>query len=135
LEELGYGRIDLVAVNVYPFRETIAKGVTLPEAMEQVDIGGPTMLRAAAKNHAAVLAVVDPDDYGAVLDALRSGTVDDAFRIRLAHKVFAHTAGYDAAIAAHLATELGLEASEWAISPAAEAGFPDGYALRLSKVQ
>lgn len=139
LEELGYGRIDLVAVNLYPFRETIAKGVTLPEAMEQVDIGGPTMLRAAAKNHAAVLAVVDPDDYGAVLDALRSGTVDDAFRIRLAHKVFAHTAGYDAAIAAHLAAELGLEASEWALppslSPAAEAGFPDGYALRLSKVQ
>ena len=101
LGKQGYGLIDLVAVNLYPFRETVAKaGVTLEEAVEKIDIGGPTMIRSAAKNHRDVWVVVDPVDYGAVLEALdgegevRAGGVDDdgsAFRRALAAKVFRHT--------------------------------------------
>jgi len=105
LEAQGYGPIDLVAVNLYPFRETIAQGdVTVAEAMEQVDIGGPTMIRSAAKNHADVWVVVDPADYDGVLEALdhedeaRARTV----RRRLAAKVFDHVSRYDQAVAGHL---------------------------------
>jgi phosphoribosylaminoimidazolecarboxamide formyltransferase / IMP cyclohydrolase len=105
----GYGLIDVVAVNLYPFRETVARGdVTTPEAMEQVDIGGPTMLRAAAKNHAHVHVVVDPADYPRVLAALDGEGEDPAvsdppsFRRELAAKVFHHVSGYDAAVAAFL---------------------------------
>ena len=77
----GIERFDLLAVNLYPFRETVARpGVTLDEAMEQVDIGGPAMVRAAAKNHAAVLVVVEPSAYEAVLADLRGGTVPPARR-------------------------------------------------------
>ncbi len=95
--------IDLVAVNLYPFRETVAKpGVTFERAIEQIDIGGPSMLRSAAKNHADVIAVVDPDDYAVVLDALRSRDVPAELRRTLAAKVFAHTAAYDAAIHSYL---------------------------------
>lgn len=107
LKQHGFQPIDLVAVNLYPFRETIARpGVRLAEALEQIDIGGPTMLRSAAKNHHAVLVVVDPEDYPRVLDAVRSGRADQALRQELAAKVFRHTAAYDAAIAAYL-TEAG----------------------------
>jgi phosphoribosylaminoimidazolecarboxamide formyltransferase / IMP cyclohydrolase len=88
--------IDMVVVNLYPFHEAVAAGSPLPKAMEKVDIGGPTMLRAAAKNHASVLVVVDPADYGRVLDALRPATLTTALRRELARKVFAHTARYDA---------------------------------------
>jgi phosphoribosylaminoimidazolecarboxamide formyltransferase / IMP cyclohydrolase len=102
LAEHGYGPIDLVAVNLYPFHEAVAAGSAIPTAMEKVDIGGPTMLRAAAKNHASVLAVVDPADYDAVIAALREGGVDGALRRRLAAAVFRHTAAYDAAIAAYI---------------------------------
>lgn len=105
----GYHLIDVVAVNLYPFRETVARGdVTIPEAMEQVDIGGPTMLRAAAKNHAHVHVVVDPADYSRVLDVLDGGGQDPAgseapaFRRELAAKVFHHVSGYDAAVASFL---------------------------------
>ena len=99
LDAHGIARFDLVAVNLYPFRETVADpGVTLGEAMEQVDIGGPAMLRAAAKNHAAVVVVVDPARYGEVLAALRAGPLDAAARRALARDAFAHTAAYDAAI-------------------------------------
>jgi phosphoribosylaminoimidazolecarboxamide formyltransferase / IMP cyclohydrolase len=102
MTEHGIEAIDLVAVNLYPFRDTVArKGTTREQAVEQIDIGGPAMLRSAAKNHAHVLAVVDPDDYQRVLDALKSGVVDD-LRNELAAKVFAHTAAYDAAIAGYL---------------------------------
>ena len=108
LAEHGITPIDLVAVNLYPFRETVAKpGVTLEQAIEQVDIGGPSMLRSAAKNHADVIVVVDPDDYPVVLDALRSGSLtpgaSPGLRRDLATKVFAHTAAYDAAIHTYLA--------------------------------
>ena len=96
--------IDLVAVNLYPFRETVADpNVTLLQAIEQIDIGGPSMLRSAAKNHSGVLVVVDSADYDRVLSALREDYVDDALRQELASKVFASTAAYDAAIAEHLA--------------------------------
>ena len=97
----GYEPIDLVAVNLYPFRETVARpGVTLDDAIENIDIGGPSMLRSAAKNHAGVWVVVDPADYDAVLAGLEA---DDAtLRRRLAVKVFEHTSSYDRAIAGYL---------------------------------
>ncbi len=98
LQRHGIATIDVVAVNLYPFRETVAReGVGWDEALEQIDIGGPTMVRAAAKNHSAVLVVVDPADYDDTLEALRQGP-DAAFRRRLARRAFAHTAAYDAAI-------------------------------------
>lgn len=103
LEEHNIGTIDLVAVNLYPFRETAArKGVTEDDVIENIDIGGPSMLRSAAKNFASVWVVVDPDDYSRVIGALSSGTdTGDASRLRkrLAEKVYAHTAAYDSAIA------------------------------------
>ncbi|MDA0329836.1 MAG: bifunctional phosphoribosylaminoimidazolecarboxamide formyltransferase/IMP cyclohydrolase [Gemmatimonadetes bacterium] len=99
LVEHGYGPIDLVAVNLYPFRETVAKpGVTVDQGMGKVDIGGPTMIRAAAKNHKDVWVVVDPTDYGAVVEAIDSGD-DPSLRRRLAGKVFEHISAYDAAVA------------------------------------
>ncbi|GAB5602416.1 bifunctional phosphoribosylaminoimidazolecarboxamide formyltransferase/IMP cyclohydrolase [Thermus sp. FJN-A] len=104
LRALGFERIGVLAVNLYPFRETVARGASWEEALEQIDIGGPAMLRAAAKNHLAVLPVCDPEDYGKVLEALRQGPTP-AFRRELARKAFAHTALYDAAIAEWLAGE------------------------------
>src|SRR5262247_586031 len=100
----GIEPIDLVAVNLYPFRETVARpGTTLAEAIEQIDIGGPSMLRSAAKNHADVTVLVDPDDYGPVLEELRAtGAVSAATNRRLAQKVFCATACYDGAIADYL---------------------------------
>jgi phosphoribosylaminoimidazolecarboxamide formyltransferase/IMP cyclohydrolase len=95
--------IDLVVVNLYPFRETVARaGVTFSEAVEQIDIGGPSLVRAAAKNHARVTVVVDPTDYAAILDDLSGAGIDDNRRRQLAMKAFRHTAAYDAAIAAQL---------------------------------
>ena len=136
LEELGYGPIDLVAVNLYPFRETVAGGADVPEAMEQVDIGGPTMLRAAAKNHAWVVPVVDPDDYPRVLEALREGAVDADFRVRLAQKVFAHTAAYDAAITEFLGSKAaGEDAGARETAEAPGTSMPDEVTIRLRKVQ
>jgi phosphoribosylaminoimidazolecarboxamide formyltransferase/IMP cyclohydrolase len=103
LAQHGFQPIDLVAVNLYPFRQTIAQpDVKLADAIEQIDIGGPTMLRSAAKNHAFVLPVVDPADYPRLLDALRDGEVGAHLRLELATKVFSHTAAYDAAIAQYL---------------------------------
>jgi len=104
LKALGFERIGVLAVNLYPFRETVARGASLQEALEQIDIGGPAMLRAAAKNHEAVLAVCDPEDYGRVLEALREGPTPE-LRRELARKAFAHTAAYDAAIAEWLSAE------------------------------
>lgn len=104
LAERGIAPIDLVCVNLYPFRETVARpGVTLAEAIENIDIGGPAMVRAAAKNYAHVTVIVDPADYQPVLAELRErGTTGSETRFRLARKAFAHTAAYDAAIAAFL---------------------------------
>ena len=106
LEEHGLGLIDLVVVNLYPFAETIARpGVTYEEAIEQIDIGGPAMVRAAAKNHQDVLVVVRPDDYTDILAALRDNAVTPELRRQLAARAFAHTAAYDSAIAGYLAGE------------------------------
>jgi phosphoribosylaminoimidazolecarboxamide formyltransferase/IMP cyclohydrolase len=92
--------IDLVCVNLYPFVETVAReGVTEEEAIEQIDIGGPSMLRAAAKNHRDVLPLVDPADYQEVLRRLDENRLDVDFRRNLATKAFSHTALYDAAVA------------------------------------
>jgi len=104
LRSLGLERIGVLAVNLYPFREAVARGASFEEALEEVDIGGPAMLRAAAKNHRAVLPVCDPEDYPEVLRALREGPTPE-FRRALARKAFAHTAAYDAAIAEWLAGE------------------------------
>ena len=103
LAERGIAPIDLVAVNLYPFQMTISRpGVAFEDAVENIDIGGPSMLRSAAKNHEFVLPVVDPTDYPKVLDLLRRGAVDPAVRREFAAKVFAHTADYDAAITGYL---------------------------------
>ena len=102
LERHGIPPIDLVVVALYPFEQTVAKpGVTAAEAIEQIDVGGPTMIRAAAKNHAAVAVVTAPSQYGAVLDELTrtGGALSGATRDRLAREAFARTAEYDAAIA------------------------------------
>src|SRR5206468_2906610 len=99
----GIAPIDLVAVNLYPFRETAAKPeTTFAQAIEQIDIGGPSMLRSAAKNHQSVIVIVDPDDYASIVTRLKSGGVAPNERQDLATKVFAHTAAYDAAILAYL---------------------------------
>lgn len=104
MEELGLGYIDLVVVNLYPFQETIAKpDVAYEDAIENIDIGGPTMLRSAAKNHAFVSVVVDAADYSQVLEEVRnSGDTTLETRKRLAAKVFRHTAAYDALISDYL---------------------------------
>src|SRR5438034_1334263 len=99
LAEHGITPIDLVVVNLYPFRETVAKpGVSFEQAIEQIDIGGPSMLRSAAKNHQDVLVVVDPDDYPVVIAALKADKLTPGLRRRLAAKVFGHTAAYDAVL-------------------------------------
>jgi phosphoribosylaminoimidazolecarboxamide formyltransferase/IMP cyclohydrolase len=104
-EAHGIGPIDLVVVNLYPFEQTVARpGATREEAIENIDIGGPSMLRSAAKNHAAVTVVCDPADYAAVLEEMNAngGATAAETRERLARKVFALTSRYDAAIAAYL---------------------------------
>ncbi|MFC5702454.1 bifunctional phosphoribosylaminoimidazolecarboxamide formyltransferase/IMP cyclohydrolase [Cohnella faecalis] len=108
MEELGLDYIDFVVVNLYPFKETISKpDVSYEDAIENIDIGGPTMLRSAAKNHAFVTVVVDAGDYANVLDEIRAGgdtTLET--RKRLAAKVFRHTAAYDSLISEYFAKQL-----------------------------
>ena len=106
MRQHGIEPIDLLVVNLYPFAATIAKpGCSYEDAIENIDIGGPAMVRAAAKNHDRVAVVVDPADYTAVLDELarNDGAVSEATRKRLAAKAFAHTASYDSAVASYLA--------------------------------
>lgn len=113
--------IDLVVVNLYPFVETVSSdGVTLESALENIDIGGPTMIRAAAKNFPAVLVVVDPADYDLITDALKCGKVDMAMRKKLAQKAFQHVALYDTAISQYL-----LEGEV----------FPDDLTIAVKKIQ
>jgi phosphoribosylaminoimidazolecarboxamide formyltransferase/IMP cyclohydrolase len=122
--------IDLVVVNLYPFEQTIAKpNVTLHEAIENIDIGGPSMLRSAAKNHDAVTVIVDPADYDAVAREIKSsGNTSLETRRRLAAKVYARTSAYDGAIAAHLAKEFGPADS-------ASAELPEALNIRAPKAQ
>jgi phosphoribosylaminoimidazolecarboxamide formyltransferase/IMP cyclohydrolase len=104
VEQHGIRPIDLVVVNLYPFERTISRpGVTLEEAIENIDIGGPAMLRSAAKNHESVTVLMDPNDYAEVARQVTAqGNTTPEFRRTLAMRVFAHTSAYDAAIAAHL---------------------------------
>jgi phosphoribosylaminoimidazolecarboxamide formyltransferase / IMP cyclohydrolase len=116
LRELGIEPFDLVVINLYPFRETVAAGAGPEEAVEQIDIGGPAMVRASAKNHASVAVVVSPDRYADVVEAIEAGGFDLEQRKRLAVAAFAHTAAYDVAVASWLGNAL-------APDPAGE-GFP-----------
>jgi phosphoribosylaminoimidazolecarboxamide formyltransferase/IMP cyclohydrolase len=123
IAEHDIGTIDLVVVNLYPFRETAARaGVAPDDVIEQIDIGGPSMLRSAAKNFAAVWVLVDPSDYERVLAVHEAGGDDPALRRLLAEKVYAHTAAYDAAIAGWFAAQRGEP-------------FPDTYPLAFTKQQ
>lgn len=115
LKEQGIELIDLVIVNLYPFKETIAKpNVEWEEAIENIDIGGPSMLRAAAKNYQDVVVIVDPDDYIKVSEELKknNGPVDIELKKQLAAKVFRHTAAYDAYIAQYITNQLGEQYPE-----------------------
>jgi phosphoribosylaminoimidazolecarboxamide formyltransferase/IMP cyclohydrolase len=116
LDELGVAPFDLVVVNLYPFRETVASGAAPDECVEQIDIGGPSMVRAAAKNHPSVAVVTSPARYADVLSAVRDGGFDLAARKRLAAEAFQHTAAYDVAVASWFAAEY---------APVDESGFPD----------
>ena len=103
LLDLGWDYIDLVAVNLYPFEQTVAKpDVTYADAIENIDIGGVTLIRAAAKNHERVTLVCDPSDYNSVLEEIRAGSITEKTRQCLAVKGFASTSHYDTAIHAYL---------------------------------
>ncbi len=124
MREQGIAPIDLVVINLYPFAETIARpGCRYEDAIENIDVGGPAMLRAAAKNHARVAVLVDPADYAVVLGELRAGGVTEPTRRRLAAKAFGHTAGYDALVAGWLRRQQG------------DAGFPQELAAGFRKKQ
>ncbi|WP_405999033.1 bifunctional phosphoribosylaminoimidazolecarboxamide formyltransferase/IMP cyclohydrolase [Streptomyces sp. NBC_00829] len=116
LAELGVEPFDLVVVNLYPFKETVASGASPDECVEQIDIGGPSMVRAAAKNHPSVAVVTSPARYADVLTAVKEGGFDLAARKRLAAEAFQHTAAYDVAVASWFAGSY---------APADESDFPD----------
>ncbi|WP_370289217.1 bifunctional phosphoribosylaminoimidazolecarboxamide formyltransferase/IMP cyclohydrolase [Nocardioides sp.] len=106
LDELGVAPFDLVVVNLYPFAATVASGAGVQDCIEKIDIGGPSMVRAAAKNHASVAIVTDGADYAGVLDAVRAGGYTQAERERLAAKAFVHTATYDVQVASWMGSVL-----------------------------
>ena len=125
LEELNIQPIDIVAINLYPFKETIAKeGVSFEEAIENIDIGGPTMIRAAAKNWQDVAVIVNPADYETVIAEIKAtGSVSRDTKLLLSYRVFEHTASYDAMISNYLFKHLNRE------------GFPDVLTLTFEKAQ
>lgn len=125
IEELGIEPIDIVVINLYPFKQTILKGhIELEEAIENIDIGGPTMLRAAAKNYQDVVVVVDPADYGTIIDEIKSSKeISVKTKFKLAYKVFEHTSHYDTLIAKYLRDKLDEEF------------FPETLSLTFEKVQ
>ena len=108
LEELNINTIDIVCVNLYPFKATLEKGADFATCIENIDIGGPTMIRAAAKNYQDVAVIVDPKDYNKVLEELKRGGVTLETKKYLQYKVFAHTAVYDSLISNYLASQLGI---------------------------
>ena len=127
LAAAGIEPIDLVAVNLYPFQAAVADpDCCIEDAIENIDIGGPALLRAAAKNHAGVAVLVDPADYGPVIDELRTGGIRDETRFALAKKAFAHTAAYDGAIANYL-TSLDAERRR--------REYPEVLSLQFRKIQ
>ena len=125
LRKLNIDTIDIVVINLYPFKQTILKEhVELEEAIENIDIGGPTMIRAAAKNYQDVAVIVDPDDYGTVLEELKqTGSVSRKTKFKLAYKVFEHTSHYDTLIAKYLREQIGEEL------------FPETLTLTFEKAQ
>jgi len=127
LDELGIAPFDLVVVNLYPFADTVASGASPEECIEKIDIGGPAMVRAAAKNHASVAVVVDPARYDEVLEAVRNGGFTLEQRKRLAAAAFAHTASYDAAVAAWFASTYAPD------EVAAQAGWPEFTAVTYTR--
>jgi phosphoribosylaminoimidazolecarboxamide formyltransferase/IMP cyclohydrolase len=119
MQEHGIRPIDLVVVNLYPFGATVSRPqCSYPDAIENIDIGGPAMLRAAAKNHERVAVLVDPADYRVVLDELRAGPVSEATRRRLAAKAYAHTAHYDAMVSTWLRRQQSDDAWPDTLTPA-----------------
>ncbi len=124
LKDLDVDTIDIVVINLYPFKETISKkDVKLEDAIENIDIGGPTMLRSAAKNYQDVAVVVDPSDYKKVIDELKSdGQVSRDTKFYLSYKVFQHTASYDALIANYMMEKQGID-------------FPETLTVTFEKVQ
>lgn len=108
LEELNINTIDIVCVNLYPFKATLESGADFATCIENIDIGGPTMIRAAAKNYQDVAVIIDPDDYGKVLEELKNGGVSLETKKLLQYKVFAHTAVYDSLISNYLSSQLGI---------------------------
>ncbi|HJK98846.1 MAG TPA: bifunctional phosphoribosylaminoimidazolecarboxamide formyltransferase/IMP cyclohydrolase [Polyangiaceae bacterium LLY-WYZ-14_1] len=132
LDGIGGAPIDLVVVNLYPFEATVARGAPRPEVIENIDIGGPSMLRSAAKNHARVTVLVDPDDYPELVDSLPAGGPDEAARARLAGKAFAHTAAYDAAICGYL-TGLGEPDAPQAFPRSLQLAFDKAYDCRYGE--
>jgi phosphoribosylaminoimidazolecarboxamide formyltransferase/IMP cyclohydrolase len=106
MQEHGIGAIDLVVVNLYPFEDALARGAEYAEMIENIDIGGPAMIRSAAKNHGFVTVVVDVEDYGAVLEQLSNGGTSYAFRQRMAQRAYARTAAYDNAVSAWMAGQV-----------------------------
>jgi phosphoribosylaminoimidazolecarboxamide formyltransferase/IMP cyclohydrolase len=135
LAEHGIQTIDLLVVNLYPFAQATARAdCTLEDAIENIDVGGPAMLRAAAKNWADVAVVISPTDYAQVLAELGSGRVTRHTKFMLARKVFAHTAAYDGMISNYLgALQPGAEEAAGAVPE--RAAFPDVFNLQLTKVQ
>jgi phosphoribosylaminoimidazolecarboxamide formyltransferase / IMP cyclohydrolase len=134
LEKHGIAPVDVVVVNLYPFEDTVAKGASFDEAVENVDVGGPTMVRAAAKNFRDVAVVVDPVDYGLLLEQLdRPEGIDPATRLYLAQKAFRHSARYEAAIAAYFA-QVEARGEDYAVVEA-DQFFPYRLALSFEKVQ
>lgn len=132
MDAQGIGWIDLLVVNLYPFRETIARpGASYAEAIENIDIGGPAMVRAAAKNHARVAVVVDPSDYDSVAAALKDGALNLDARKQLAQKAFAHVAAYDAAISEYLARE--ISGGDEAFPERLQLGYTKALALRYGE--
>lgn len=126
MEEHGIGGIDLVAVNLYPFRETVAKpDVTREEAIENIDIGGPSMVRAAAKNYKYATIVVDPRQYQEVLERIKTDALTEDFKFELSRKAFLHTGLYDCAIAGYMTKEITGEKD----------GLPDIFAKAYTKIQ
>jgi phosphoribosylaminoimidazolecarboxamide formyltransferase / IMP cyclohydrolase len=119
LAELGIAPFQLLVSNLYPFEQTVASGATPPEIIEQIDIGGPAMVRAAAKNHGSVAVVTSPAQYGDVVKALANGGFDEPERRRLAAAAYAHTAAYDAAVASWFAASYAPD------EVAAQTGWPD----------
>ncbi|MDR3471825.1 MAG: bifunctional phosphoribosylaminoimidazolecarboxamide formyltransferase/IMP cyclohydrolase [Devosia sp.] len=113
LDEHGIAEIDLLVCNLYPFEATIASGADYDTVIENIDIGGPAMIRSSAKNHAYVTVIVDPADYAPVLEAIKAGGVPYEMRQRLAAKAYARTAAYDAVISGWFAKTLGYEEMPW----------------------